>query len=262
MLDSMQQMQKMGPVGQVMSMIPGMGNLAGEAQAAVDRGDLKRTEAIIRAMTAGERRDPAILNGSRRRRIAAGSGTSLPEVNRLVKQFGEMQKLMKAIRGRREACRGNGLVHGPALSRRRDRDDRIGADGRPLEPTQSQVARTDEAGRAGPYESTLDGAIAMPVLASGSSRRQPVRWPVAIGLIALVLAVSAFAGSWSLAGHRMPRCSDMCRTGPSCMAKPASTCPATSASPWHRSCRSSRASPTRRRSRASSMSSWTGSSAA
>ena len=58
MLDSMQQMQKMGPLGQVMSMIPGMGNLAGEAQAAVDRGDLKRTEAIIRAMTRGERRDP------------------------------------------------------------------------------------------------------------------------------------------------------------------------------------------------------------
>ena len=58
MLDSMQQMQKMGPLGQVMSMIPGMGNLAGEAQAAVDRGDLKRTEAIIRAMTRSERRDP------------------------------------------------------------------------------------------------------------------------------------------------------------------------------------------------------------
>ncbi|MGZ8437547.1 MAG: signal recognition particle protein [Candidatus Limnocylindrales bacterium] len=99
MLDSMQQMQKMGPLGQVMSMIPGMGNLAGQAQAAVDRGDLKRTEAIIRAMTAGERRDPTILNGSRRRRIAAGSGTSLPEVNRLVKQFGEMQKLMKQLSG-------------------------------------------------------------------------------------------------------------------------------------------------------------------
>jgi signal recognition particle subunit SRP54 len=99
MLESMQQMQKMGPVGQVMSMIPGLGNLAGEAQAAVDRGDLKRTEAIIRAMTVGERRDPTILNASRRRRIAAGSGTNLPEVNRLVKQFGEMQKLMKQLSG-------------------------------------------------------------------------------------------------------------------------------------------------------------------
>ena len=89
----------MGPLGQVMSMIPGMGNLAGEAQAAVDRGDLKRTEAIIRAMTPAERRDPNVLNGSRRRRIAAGSGTSLPDVNRLVKQFGEMQKLMKQLSG-------------------------------------------------------------------------------------------------------------------------------------------------------------------
>ncbi len=99
MLDQLQQVQKMGPLGQVMSMIPGMGNLAGEAQAAVDRGDLKRTEAIIRAMTPVERRDPTVLNGSRRRRIAAGSGTSLPDVNRLVKQFGEMQKLMRQLSG-------------------------------------------------------------------------------------------------------------------------------------------------------------------
>ena len=99
MLESMQQMQKMGPLGQVMSMIPGMGNLAGEAQAAVDRGDLKRTEAIIRAMTRGERHDPTVLNSSRRRRIAAGSGTTLPDVNRLVKQFLEMQKLMKQLSG-------------------------------------------------------------------------------------------------------------------------------------------------------------------
>ena len=99
MLESMQQMQKMGPLGQVMSMIPGLGNLAGEAQAAVDRGDLKRTEAIIRAMTKAERRDPNVLNASRRRRIAAGSGANLPDVNRLVKQFAEMQKLMKQLSG-------------------------------------------------------------------------------------------------------------------------------------------------------------------
>ena len=99
MLDSMQQMQKMGPLGQVMSMIPGMGNLAGEAQAAVDRGDLKRTEAIIRAMTPIERRDPDRPQRSRRRRIAAGSGTTPPDVNRLVKQFSEMQKLMKQLSG-------------------------------------------------------------------------------------------------------------------------------------------------------------------
>jgi signal recognition particle subunit SRP54 len=99
MLDQLQQVQKMGPIGQLMGMIPGMGNLAGEAQAAVDRGELKRTEAIIRAMTPAERRDPTVLNGSRRRRIAAGSGTTLPDVNRLVKQFTEMQKLMKQLAG-------------------------------------------------------------------------------------------------------------------------------------------------------------------
>ena len=86
-------------------MIPGMGGMAKEAQDAVDRGDLKRVEAIIRSMTPRERRDPTVLNGSRRRRIAAGSGTTLPDVNRLVKQFGEMQKLMKQLVRRRPARR-------------------------------------------------------------------------------------------------------------------------------------------------------------
>jgi signal recognition particle subunit SRP54 len=99
MLASMRQMQKMGPMGQLMGMIPGMSGMANEAQAAVDRGDLRRVEAIILSMTPRERRDPGILNASRRRRIANGSGTSLPEVNRLVKQFGEMQKLMKQLSG-------------------------------------------------------------------------------------------------------------------------------------------------------------------
>jgi signal recognition particle subunit SRP54 len=98
-LDQLQQVQKMGPLGQIMGMIPGMGGMANEAQAAVDRGDLKRIEAIIRSMTPAERRDPHVLNGSRRRRIAAGSGTTLTDVNRLVKQFSEMQKLMKQFAG-------------------------------------------------------------------------------------------------------------------------------------------------------------------
>ena len=95
----MQQIQKMGPIGQVVGMIPGMGGMAKEAQAAVDRGDLRRTEAIIRAMTPRERRDPTILNASRRRRIAAGAGTVLPEVNKLVKQYDEMRKMMKQLSG-------------------------------------------------------------------------------------------------------------------------------------------------------------------
>jgi signal recognition particle subunit SRP54 len=101
MLEQLQQVKKMGPLGQVMEMIPGMGGMAKEAQDSVDRGDLKRTEAIIRSMTPQERRAPDVLNASRRRRIATGSGTSIAEVNRLVKQFGDMQKLMKQFRGGR-----------------------------------------------------------------------------------------------------------------------------------------------------------------
>ncbi|MEO5939982.1 MAG: signal recognition particle protein [Candidatus Limnocylindrales bacterium] len=98
-LDQIQQVQKMGPMGQLMGMIPGMGGMATQAQEAVDRGDLRRVEAIIRAMTPRERRDPAILNGSRRRRIAAGAGTDLTEVNRLIKQHAELSKLMKQLSG-------------------------------------------------------------------------------------------------------------------------------------------------------------------
>jgi len=101
MLEQLQQVQKMGPIGQLVGMIPGMGGMAKEAQAAVDRGEMKRTEAIIRSMTPRERRDPNVLNASRRRRIAAGSGTTLPDVNRLVKQFGDMQRVMKQIGGMR-----------------------------------------------------------------------------------------------------------------------------------------------------------------
>jgi signal recognition particle subunit SRP54 len=112
-LDQLQQVQKMGPIGQLVGMIPGMGNMAKEAQDAVDRGDLRRTEAIIRSMTRHERRDPTVLNGSRRRRIATGSGTSLTEVNRLVKQFSEMQRLMKQLAG----GRGRGMLGGMPFGR-------------------------------------------------------------------------------------------------------------------------------------------------
>ncbi len=98
-LEQLQQVKQMGPLGELVGMIPGMGGLAREAQASIDRGDMTRIEAIVRSMTRAERNDPTLLNGSRRRRIAAGSGTSLVEVNRVVKQFGEMQKLMRQFGG-------------------------------------------------------------------------------------------------------------------------------------------------------------------
>jgi signal recognition particle subunit SRP54 len=101
MLEQLQQVKKMGPLDQIVGMIPGLSGMAKEAEASVNRGDLGRTEAIIRSMTPAERRDPDVLNASRRRRIAAGSGTSIAEVNRLVKQFTDMQKLMKQLRGGR-----------------------------------------------------------------------------------------------------------------------------------------------------------------
>ena len=94
-LSQMQQLKKMGPIGGLLELIPGMGGAAKQAQEAVDRGDLTRVEAIIQSMTLEERRDPDMLTASRRRRIARGSGTTLQDVNRLVKQFGEMRKLMK-----------------------------------------------------------------------------------------------------------------------------------------------------------------------
>ena len=103
------QVKKMGPIGQVLQMIPGAGQMAGAAQQAVDDGQLKRIEAIIDSMTAEERRRPEIIKASRRRRIAIGSGTSTADVNRLLKQFVEMQKLMRQLSGGRLPGLGGGL---------------------------------------------------------------------------------------------------------------------------------------------------------
>jgi signal recognition particle subunit SRP54 len=95
------QVKKMGPIGHVLQMIPGAGQMAGAAQQAVDDGHLKRIEAIIDSMTPQERRQPDLIKASRRRRIALGSGTTTADVNRLLKQFAEMQKLVKQLSGGR-----------------------------------------------------------------------------------------------------------------------------------------------------------------
>jgi signal recognition particle subunit SRP54 len=103
------QIKKMGPIGQLVGMIPGAGQMAGAAQEAVDSGQMKRIEAIIDSMTPEERRRPDLIKASRRRRIALGSGTSTAEVNRLLKQFAEMQKMMKMISGGKMPRTGAGL---------------------------------------------------------------------------------------------------------------------------------------------------------
>ncbi|HTE66559.1 MAG TPA: signal recognition particle protein [Candidatus Binatia bacterium] len=103
------QVKKLGPIGQVLQMIPGAGQMAGAAQQAVDEGHLQRIEAIIDSMTPEERRRPELIKASRRRRIAAGSGTTSADVNRVLKQFADMQKLMRQLGNGRLPGLGGGM---------------------------------------------------------------------------------------------------------------------------------------------------------
>ena len=95
----MQQVRKMGPLDQLLGMLPGMGSLKNLPGLEVDEKQLRRVEAIIQSMTPEERRNPAIIDGSRRRRIAAGSGTAVQDVNRLLKQFEQTRAMMRQLMG-------------------------------------------------------------------------------------------------------------------------------------------------------------------
>ncbi len=95
--DQLQQIGKMGPLGDLLGMIPGLGRHKELKNLKVEEKELGRIVAIINSMTPQERRQHAIINGSRRKRIAMGSGTSVPEVNRLLKDYGQMLKMMKKI---------------------------------------------------------------------------------------------------------------------------------------------------------------------
>jgi signal recognition particle subunit SRP54 len=97
--DQLQAIKKMGPLEQIIGMLPGMGNLKQLAQNKPDDRQIGRVEAIISSMTRDERRNSHIINGSRRKRIARGSGTTVEEVNRLLKQFAQMRKMLKAMGG-------------------------------------------------------------------------------------------------------------------------------------------------------------------
>jgi signal recognition particle subunit SRP54 len=94
-MDQLQEVKKMGPLNQVMGMLPGMQRLP--ENVTVDEKALGRIEAMIRSMTPDERRKPQILNGSRRKRIAAGSGCTVQDLNRLIKQYEQMQRMMKTL---------------------------------------------------------------------------------------------------------------------------------------------------------------------
>jgi signal recognition particle subunit SRP54 len=96
-LKQMKQVRKMGPLSGIIGMLPGMGAMKQLKNADVDERELDRVEAIILSMTPRERANPGIINGSRRKRIAAGSGTKVTQVNNLVKQFDQMKVMMKAM---------------------------------------------------------------------------------------------------------------------------------------------------------------------
>ncbi len=110
--DQLRTIRKMGPFEQILGMLPGMGNLKALAENKPDEKQLSRVEAIISSMTPEERRKQHILNGSRRKRIAKGSGTTVEEVNRLLKQFVQMQKVLKSLGGM------SGLAGGGKQARR------------------------------------------------------------------------------------------------------------------------------------------------
>ncbi|WP_311407149.1 signal recognition particle protein [Liquorilactobacillus uvarum] len=96
-IDQMEQLQKMGPMEDVIKMIPGMANNPALKNVKVDPKDIEHTKAVVYSMTSKEREDPDLLNPSRRRRIAAGSGRPIQEVNRMIKQFNQMKKMMSKV---------------------------------------------------------------------------------------------------------------------------------------------------------------------
>jgi signal recognition particle subunit SRP54 len=106
--DQLKTIRKMGPLDQIIGMLPGMGNIKALAENKPDEKQISRVEAIINSMTPDERRKQHIINGSRRQRIAKGSGTSVEEVNRLLKQFVQMQKMLKSLGGMAGMAGGGG----------------------------------------------------------------------------------------------------------------------------------------------------------
>ena len=96
-LDQMKQLRRMGPISNMLGMLPGFGAMKQLKGVKVDERELDRLEAIVTSMTHAERRNPSIIDGSRRKRIARGSGTNVQAVNQLIKQFGQMQKMMRRM---------------------------------------------------------------------------------------------------------------------------------------------------------------------
>lgn len=98
-VEQLQAVKKMGPLDEILKMLPGANKIKGLDNVKVDEKQMGRIEAIIYSMTSAEKKHPDIINASRKKRIAQGSGTSIQEVNRLLKQFEDMKKMMKQMTG-------------------------------------------------------------------------------------------------------------------------------------------------------------------
>jgi signal recognition particle subunit SRP54 len=110
--DQLRKLRKMGPLASLLEMIPGFGALKG-ASSDLDEGSMRKVEAVLDSMTHEERRNPALINGSRRRRIARGSGTHVQDVNALLKQHAQMRKMMRTLSRTARGRRGPGRLPFP-----------------------------------------------------------------------------------------------------------------------------------------------------
>ena len=108
-LEQMEQVKQMGPLDELLSMLPGAGKVKGLKNMQIDEKQLSHVEAIVKSMTRKERQDPSIINASRKKRIAKGSGTTVSQVNRLLKQFDEMKKMMKQMTNMQKGKKGKGF---------------------------------------------------------------------------------------------------------------------------------------------------------
>ena len=108
-LEQMEQVKSMGPLDELLGMLPGAGKMKGLKNAQVDERQLAQVEAIAKSMTSKERQEPSIINASRKKRIAKGSGTTVSQVNRLLKQFDEMKKMMKQMTNMQKGKKGKGM---------------------------------------------------------------------------------------------------------------------------------------------------------
>ena len=154
-LEQMQQVKKMGPLQNLVGMLPGIPKELKNAE--IDEKEIGRIEAIIRSMTPEERREPQIMNGSRRLRVAQGSGTTTNEVNQLLKQFKDMQKMMRMFGGKQGRGGGKGRPRSAEFRIARKRENKVAVKlrlmrmGKKKQPTYRLVAADGRSPRDGRF---------------------------------------------------------------------------------------------------------------